>query len=245
MPLQQELEQQGNFLFRHRGNLPLIVIVAGIPVAYFTGKNSAADGSAINWYEIVCLLISLIGLMMRVFIVGFTPRGTSGRNVASQVADELNTTGAYSIVRHPLYVGNFFMWLGVVMMTYNAWFIIIICLVYWIYYERIMFAEEQFLTRKYGEAYTQWASGTPAFIPDFFNWKKPKEKFNLRKVLRQEKNGLLAVFIVFGIISAATHQFRFTIFFSGQLWLTAGLAVSLATYLLLKFLKYNTSLLND
>jgi hypothetical protein len=183
--------------------------------------------------------------MMRVLTVGFTPRGTSGRNVEQQVADELNSTGAYSMVRHPLYVGNFFMWLGVVMMTYNAWFVLVICLVYWIYYERIMFAEEQFLIRKYGDAYVQWASVTPAFIPKFSNWRKPKENFNLRKVLRQEKNGLLAVFLLFAILSAATHGFDMSIFLSQQFYLTLCLAASLAAYLVLKVLKYNTSLLND
>ena len=245
MPLLQEFEQQGNFLFKNRGNLPLLVVVAGIPVAYFTGKNCPSDIAGFNWYEMLCLFVSLSGFMMRVLTVGFTPRGTSGRNVDQQIADELNATGAYSIVRHPLYVGNFFMWLGVVMMTYNAWFIIVICLVYWIYYERIMFAEEQFLTRKYGDAYTQWATVTPAFIPSFRKWQKPKENFNFRKVLRQEKNGLLAVFLLFFILSAATHQFDMQVFLSQQLYITIGLAATLAAYLVLKVLKYNTSVLND
>ena len=34
-------------------------------------------------------------------------KNTSGRNTHDQVADSLNTSGIYSIVRHPLYVGNF------------------------------------------------------------------------------------------------------------------------------------------
>jgi protein-S-isoprenylcysteine O-methyltransferase Ste14 len=244
MPLQQELERQGNFLFRHRGTLPLLIVAAGIPVGYFTGKDCRLE-VGFSWYEGLCLAVSLMGFFMRVFIVGYTPKGTSGRNCDAQVADELNTTGAYSVVRHPLYVANYFMWLGVMMMTYNIWFVLVVTLAYWIYYERIMFAEEQFLTRKYGDAYVQWATMTPAFIPKFSNWKKPKEKFNMRKVLRQEKNGLLALFILFAVMSAATHEFNPEVFHHHHKILLAGLAVSLLSYIVLKVLKYNTSVLND
>lgn len=236
-----ELEQQGNFLFKKRGTLPLLIVAAGIPVAYFTERNY----SSVKWYEIICLLIAMGGFFIRVLTVGFTPRGTSGRNIDKQIADELNTTGAYSMVRHPLYVGNFFMWLGICMMTYNAWFVLAVCLLYWIYYERIMFAEEQFLSRQFGEKYIEWASRVPAFIPSFRLWQRPREKFNFRKVMRQEKNGLLAVFLVFFIVCAAGQGFDMNAFLSGQLFITIGLAVSLLAYLVLKFLKYNTAVLND
>ncbi|MGB8874133.1 MAG: hypothetical protein WCC75_12145, partial [Desulfobaccales bacterium] len=43
---------------------------------------------------------------------GLPPRGTSGRNTQGQVAETLNTTGIYSLVRNPLYLGNFLIWLG-------------------------------------------------------------------------------------------------------------------------------------
>ena len=137
MALIQELERQGNFLFKKRGTLPLLVVAAGIPVAYFTGsKYWNTDTSFYVGYEILCLLISISGFFMRVATVGFTPRDTSGRNIDKQIAGELNTSGAYSVVRHPLYVGNFFMWLGPALLTGNFWFVISFCFFYWIYYER-------------------------------------------------------------------------------------------------------------
>ncbi|NLL27934.1 MAG: DUF1295 domain-containing protein [Bacteroidales bacterium] len=42
----------------------------------------------------------------------FIPKGISGKNTEKQIADFLNTKGMYSIVRHPLYLGDFLMWLG-------------------------------------------------------------------------------------------------------------------------------------
>ncbi len=32
MALQEEMEQQGNFLFRHRSNLPLIILILSLAV---------------------------------------------------------------------------------------------------------------------------------------------------------------------------------------------------------------------
>ncbi|WP_317038972.1 hypothetical protein ACF3NR_05840 [Vaginella massiliensis] len=51
----------------------------------------------------------------------------------------------YSMVRQPLYLSNFLMWIAPAMLTGNFWFIVAFCLFYWVYYERFMYAEEQFL----------------------------------------------------------------------------------------------------
>ena len=51
--------------------------------------------------------------MIRIYTVGTTPAGTSGRNRDKQIAEKLNKTGVYSIIRHPLYLGNLLIWLGV------------------------------------------------------------------------------------------------------------------------------------
>ena len=119
MALQEELKTQGDFLFKNRSYLPLIILVIGLSVFIHT-EYYEIEGPE-TWlsenFEFICLGISLLGLYIRIVTVGHTPKGTSGRNTkAGQVADELNTTGIYSVVRHPLYVGNFFMWLGVAML---------------------------------------------------------------------------------------------------------------------------------
>ncbi len=168
MALQEEMEKQGNFLFKYRGYLPLIIVAIGLAV-FIEPYLNVIDIFALKYSTIqfIGLFISLIGLFIRAYAVGHTPANTSGRNTKEQLADELNTTGIYSTVRHPLYLGNFFMWLGAAILINNGWFVVAFILLYWIYYERIMFAEEQFLRRKFGSAYTDWADKTPAFIPNF------------------------------------------------------------------------------
>jgi protein-S-isoprenylcysteine O-methyltransferase Ste14 len=191
MPLQEEFESQGNYLFKHRGTFPILILVAGFLVfllpIYYTNQYWWKDTFQGKVYAYICLLIALAGLVIRCYTVGHTPANTSGRNTEGQLADKLNTSGIYSTVRHPLYLGNFFMWLGPAMLTANLWFIIAFIFIYWVYYERIMFAEEQFLRKKFGEVYIRWASRTPPFIPSLKNFVKPNLPFSWKKVLKKER----------------------------------------------------------
>ena len=134
--------------------------------------------------------------------VAFVPRGTSGRNTKKQVATSLNRTGIYSTVRHPLYLGNFFILLGPFIYTGNIFGITIFILLFWIYYERIMFAEETFLNCKFGNEYESWASNTPAFIPDIRSYIPNQSQFSLKKVLEREYSGIFAIIIIFTLLIA-------------------------------------------
>lgn len=169
---------------------------------------------------------------------------TSGRNThEGQVADTLNQTGIYSTVRHPLYLGNFLMWLGPALLTGNMWFVMAFILFYWIYYERIMFAEEQFLERKFGEVYTKWAASVPAFIPDFSKFRRPEVSFSIKKVLKKEKNGLFALFLIFGVFDFIGEWLNNHAHFN--ILIIAGIVITMLMYVVLKFIKSKTSLLNE
>lgn len=247
MPLQEEFEKQGNWLFRNRSLIPLLIVISGILVFIMSElkpANYIVRQEVIgSFYIYICLLVSLTGLGIRIFTVGYTPANTSGRNTASQLADELNTTGIYSLVRHPLYLGNFFMWLGPVLYTGNFWFVALVCLFYWIYYERIMFAEEQFLRRKFGEVYTSWAGKVPAFIPAVSGYRKPSLPFSWKKVLKKEKNGLVNVFLIFCSMDMLGVWLRKD--YAYNTVLLAATLFTAALYLILKYLKYKTRLLDE
>ncbi|MEO5582363.1 MAG: isoprenylcysteine carboxylmethyltransferase family protein [Saprospiraceae bacterium] len=241
MPLQEELESQGNFLFRYRGSIPILVLVAAILV--FASQSQIIEIE--RWYFFLCFGISMIGLLIRIGTVGFTPKNTSGRNTKEQIADEINTTGIYSTVRHPLYVGNFVMWLGAALLTHHLWFILFFTAFYWIYYERIMFAEEQFLRKKFGMPYLDWASRTPAFVPSLQSYIPPKYPFSLKKVVRREVNGLLNIFLVFTIFDLVYHYIKTSSFGVHHYVWIGGVTFSLLAYLVLKLISKNTSALDE
>src|SRR5258706_3448136 len=239
MALQEEFELQGNFLFRYRGVLPIAILALAI-LAYIL-HITALPVNRINanntFYTYSCLLITFLGFVIRIYTVGYSPENTSGRNTKSQIADELNTTGVYSIVRHPLYVENFFMWSVIALLTQNLWFILAFIFIYWVYYERIMFAEEQFLRKKFGNKYLEWAKQTPAFIPKFKQYKEPVRKFNTRKVLTQEKTGLLLIFLVYFLFNAIGYdiiQQKISIRF--DFWFYT-MMVAVIGYITIKFLQ--------
>jgi len=247
MALQEEMENQGVWLFRYRGVLPLIILLIG-GLLYVNSKVNSVHNFLDNdqyeiYFEIACLLVSFIGLGIRIYTVGHTPKNTSGRNVTEQVADRLNTTGIYSMVRHPLYLGNFFMWLGPALLTANWWFVVSFCFFYWIYYERIMYAEEQFLRRKFVEQFTSWAQKTPAFIPNLSNFTNSDLDFSWKKVLIKEKNGLAATLIIFFAFDIAGEYLAGTTNYN--YFIAILFALSIILFAILKFLQKNTKILHE
>lgn len=195
-------------------------------------------------WEGFCLLVSFFGLGIRIVTVGFTPPATSGRNTKRQKANTLNTSGMYSLVRHPLYLGNFFMFLGVMLFAHTWWLTLIYILVFWLYYERIMFAEEAFLRKKFGDEYLAWASKTPAFIPRFKNYKKPHCPFSLKKVLRKEYNGFFEIIIAMFILEELGELILYGRFEFDLQWVIL-LSVGFIAWITLRTIKNRTSWLQE
>lgn len=246
MALQEELESQGNWLFRYRSFLPIAIVLLGwfiyLRRVLHPEEYPLFSSEYEQLYLAVAMGVGLLGLAVRVYTVGYSPRNTSGRNTkVGQVADTLNQTGIYSVVRHPLYVGNFLMWLGPALVTADLWFNLAFCFLYWVYYERIMFAEEQFLRKKFGDVYLQWSARVPAFLPNFSNFVPSNVSFSWKKVLKKEKNGLAALFLIFCLFDASVLLFKPD---HHPNLLLIGLCLGTGVlYLVLKVLKTNTQLL--
>lgn len=217
MSLINSFEKSGNLLFKYRGQLPLILFIVTIPIALFTPYELHTRikflSFFINSFSALCISF---GHIIRIFTVGRRFMQSSGRNRSHQVADQLNTTGMYSIVRHPLYLGNAFIWFGLVCLVENLWFVFLFVLIYWVYYERIMFAEEQFLQRKFGVKFEIWSAKVPAFFPSFRNFIPSSKTFSWRIVFKNEYPGWISTLstILFLMIlkrSIMAHQIRFSI----------------------------------
>ncbi|MFH1919384.1 MAG: isoprenylcysteine carboxylmethyltransferase family protein [Planctomycetota bacterium] len=241
MTLEKELARTGHFLFRWRGCLP---VVLALPTLLAMREFQDANDSHVQHeaWVLFSMAVSFFGLGVRAVTIGYTPKGTSGRNTRRQRASVLNTTGMYSVVRHPLYLGNAIIWLGVSMFCQTWWLTVIFILAFWIYYERIMMAEEEFLREEFGDAYLDWASRTPAFIPAPSRWRRPDLPFSLRKVLRREYTGFFAIVACFFVLESTRHVMVY-----GQLvfephWAVIFLA-GLLVYATLRTLKKRTHLL--
>lgn len=227
MTLSAQSVSVGHWLFRWRGFLPVCFVVLILPALYeYRYPYGTHEGLLISWG--ICIAISMIGVVLRAYTVGYAAKGTSGRNTKEgQIAETLNTTGIYSIVRNPLYLGNFIIMLGQIAFLGSAWCLVVYILSFWLYYERIIMAEEDFLRQKFGSAYEEYALRTPAFIPNFRLWKGTALTYSLKFMIRKECHGLLVMMLIYAIAGLAcdyrAHNGDFLYF---QLWsLIAGVTV--------------------
>ena len=242
MALIEELERSGNWLFRWRSYLPLVIIALFLLVLPEYGRPDH-ETSPDRFWQGFCLVVSFFGLAIRVLTIGQTPGGTSGRNTKRQIAETLNTGGIYSVVRNPLYLGNFFMALGVALFPGLWWLTLIYVLSFWLFYERIIFAEEAYLRRKFGEEYLAWANETPVFVPRPRGYVRSGLPFSWKRVFRREYNGLFAVIVVLFAFKVAEDLIARRKFEIEPMWAWL-LGVGLLVFAIGRMLKKRTRLLD-
>jgi len=249
MPLVEDMERKGAWLFRWRGILPVLLIPGSLLVAFGDDMSPAFNDP--RWIAI-CVGVGVLGQIIRALTIGYVPKGTSGRNTSEgQVAMVLNTKGMYSFVRHPLYLGNFFMWLGLVLYTGSFTLSICVSIAFWIYYTLISMTEERYLRGQFGDTYLKWSETIPAFFPKTLKWIKPGVFFSLRNVLKREYNGAFALVISFVAINAV-HSLREGLA-EGLPWIDAlspsqpwqaSLSIASISFLLLRYMKKRTKVLD-
>jgi len=190
----------GNRLFKSRSFVPLAllpVVILALPDSSRAAVQLGDSGAAVvQW---LALAVSLTGLFVRCAAVSYAPDGTSSRDTRALRAPSLNTTGMYSIVRHPLYLGAGLMWIGIAMSLRVWWLVVIVALAYWIYVERLVIVEEAFLAEHFPMEFQRWASRTRAFLPRLTDWVPSTGYFQIKR-LSSEHNGLLTIGVAFPLL---------------------------------------------
>ncbi len=208
MSLHDSMVKHGHTMFRYRSYLPLLIIGPLLVAMKESVYLESLVGDQIeDLWVFFSFIVSLVGFAIRCYTVGHVPGGTSGRNTHSQRAHHLNTTGMYSIVRNPLYLGNFIIILGVLLSIKVWWLIALGCLAFFIYMERIILAEETFLTESYGQQYKDWRAKTPVILPNLKLWQKPELPFSLKTVMKREYPALIAIASAFFLTELITDLF--------------------------------------
>ncbi len=181
----------GNILFKNRSftTLPLILAL----FLFFKPMSFEIT------YNIVGFLITVLGEIIRIIAVGFSFRGTSGRENYLR-AEKLNKTGIYSIVRNPLYIGNFLIFTGLLIVFSNVYALILFQLYLILQYYFIIISEENYLKEKFGEFYNEYKRNVNRVIPKFKNYIKPENGFNLRKVILKENDSVFNLLVMFILI---------------------------------------------
>ena len=188
---QHELARSGKKLFFVRGLYIYTIIAVGALLVWKTGVSGPFESAQANqrWFWL-SLAVAGSGALVRVITSGFAALGTSGRAKVAAEALELNTTGPYSLVRNPLYVGRILNFTGIAMLTGSWVFGALVFLLAVIVYERISIYEEEFLRGKFADAHAKWAAEVPSLFPRLTGWVTPKYPFWWKRMIWREQNKL-------------------------------------------------------
>ncbi|MEY3683213.1 MAG: hypothetical protein RLZZ289_1749 [Bacteroidota bacterium] len=241
MTTQNRSEKLGNQFFKYRGQIPaLFFLLAFFLMHYFPAQNKWLDQSN----TLIAVSLVILGHLIRALAVGKRAAHTSGRNRDEQVAEALNSTGIYSMVRHPLYLGNITTYMGWVVFTGIDWLIPAMLIGFLFYYRFIIYAEEQFLTRKFGQDYLDWKSATPLLLPAFWKFKANPQPFSFKTVLENEYSGIAASMTTAWVLLA--FQWYVLGQFQEKSLLILAMALFIAVFTLgLRYLKKKTQFFKD
>ena len=151
------LVELGAFSFKYRGYmLPIAVILLLIPSPHFSADPATAG--------FIGFLVAVVGQAARIMTIGlaYIIRGGKDHKV---YADTLVTSGLYSHVRNPMYVGNFFLVIGLAIAS-NSWVFALIGVPLSLgMHKAIVAAEENFLRNKFGAQFDEFCATTPRWVP--------------------------------------------------------------------------------
>jgi protein-S-isoprenylcysteine O-methyltransferase Ste14 len=144
----------GAILFRNRSWLPVpFLLVALLAPGRMTLASWLVGGA-------------LIAIGEAIRLAGVAAAGTVTRRRSRDV-QRLVTYGVFRLVRNPLYVGNFLIWMGFVVISGVLWFLPVAVALFAIEYTLIVSYEEGVLESIFGAEYLAYKRTTPRWIPRF------------------------------------------------------------------------------
>ncbi|MBW7931337.1 MAG: isoprenylcysteine carboxylmethyltransferase family protein [Gammaproteobacteria bacterium] len=130
------------------------------------------------------LLLACSGLLVRLYASGYIVKN-----------QELATTGPYSVVRHPLYLGNLLLLAGFGVMS-DRWWALPVAVLFWLfYYPPAIEYEDRKLRRIFGPACAEWQRRTPAVLPSCLLPKRDGQ-WSLRTSMRRNAEPLVIAYSV-------------------------------------------------
>ncbi|MDD4954451.1 MAG: isoprenylcysteine carboxylmethyltransferase family protein [Candidatus Omnitrophica bacterium] len=132
----------------------------------------------------------MLGLLIRLWANGYAIK-----------THKLTTSGPYSVVRNPLYLGTMLITIGFMILLNTSYagfiFVVIMAAVYY----RTIRNEERALGEKYGKLFLNYKENVPMIVPSFFRYKKgEKWPFSVRRIIENKEYKLFIWVINIAII---------------------------------------------
>jgi protein-S-isoprenylcysteine O-methyltransferase Ste14 len=180
-----------NHLFTYRSYTPIPFLLVMLIFARPTGFSMA-----------IGVVVAILGESIRFWGVSYA--GSETRTTGAVGGTQLVTSGPYSHLRNPLYLGNILLYLGIGIMS-NALmpYLQFIALIYFVFqYSVIIRLEEQYL----GDTFDNWreySANVGRFIPSLRGFKGGRKlEPDFPRALRSERSSLLALVSISAILAA-------------------------------------------
>lgn len=174
----------GEWFFKSRDYTPIPLIILSLIYC---------EASALT--ATLGIMLITFGELFRIYSVAFI--GTVSRTRSHSTGQKLITTGPFSYVRNPLYVGNFGITAGVGLFTGVTWIFVLTVVLFAVQYFFIVRFEEDLLIERFGEEYAEFIRTTPRWVPahlpklEAIEWPD-----NFSPSLKSEKNTLTTIFVL-------------------------------------------------
>ena len=143
------------------------LLVVSIVIASFLTTPIISDDTILHH------VIRVIGYLM--LITCAIGRIYSSMFIGGHKNDTLIKDGPYSACRNPLYLYTMIGAVGIGFAFAQLTYAVILFVVLFVVYYRLIIREEVFLEKKIGDEYTKYKNKVPRVIPDFSKFKLPKE----------------------------------------------------------------------
>lgn len=171
----------------HRGKLRLFLVIF---VVLFMSYNAK--------FFTIGLVIFMIGLSLH-----FISKGFLFRNL------ELAIRGPYSFTRHPFYLSNMLLDIGIIFMSGHIWILLVYLPLYFLCYHKVILKEEEDLTNLYGDLYRQYINTVPRYLfrlrPYVVDWYKG---FKWKNVLREREVSRVLRLVTYPVSFLIIHNIR-------------------------------------
>jgi len=148
----------------HRIAWSRVLVIAVLLLVVFTAPPALSPGWLIELAEMLGFALLAFACLWRIWCALF---------IAGTKNGELSTEGPYSVVRNPLYLGNFLGVLGFGFAVEQPFLAIALGLGFALFYPAVVAKEEAQLARAFGERYDAYLAAVPRWIPDWSLYREP------------------------------------------------------------------------
>lgn len=149
-------------------------------------------------------LVTLVGEGIRLWSIGYTGEPTRSQDLE---APALVTSGPYSVVRNPLYLGNLLNGMAVALAACGGYqplqaagLVTFVACSLGVVYGSIIPLEEEFLEERFGEQYRDYCRQVGALLPRSLGRRAGEGSFSLETALRFERTSLMWLVVVWAVL---------------------------------------------